>query len=625
MTSQSTAPRPAAAHPAPTAAPAPPDGPAAIAARLAALREDDDYSHWLGTARLLEREREAGRAPSGRPVRLAVLSTHTSALFAALLPAAGLSVGLDLTVYQAPYGQLEQELLAPDSELRRFRPDYVLLSGVAEDLLPGRDAGADPDALVEAAVQRWTGLWDAVRALPARVLQHTFVPPTDDVYGNGAARFRHSFAAVVERVDAALFERGGDGRALFVDCAQLAADFGRRAWRDPRYWLAVRQAVSLDALPALARTAAAVICADQGLTRRCVVVDLDNTLWGGVLGEEGAGGVALGHGAVGEAFTLFQEYLLALKRRGLVLAVASKNDQALVDAAFYEVPGMRLRREDFAAVVADWRPKSEQLRDISRRIGLGLASLLFVDDNPAECAQVSAALPEVDVLCLPPRPADYVRALARRPTLQVADLTEADRRRSASYAALGEAERLREGGASLDDFLHGLEMRARVRPVDSSTLARAAQMIGKTNQFNLTTRRRTAEELAVLVESPEWICLTLALADRFTDHGVVGLALARIDGSAADLDTVLLSCRVIGRTAERHLLAEVARRAAAAGCTRLVGRYIPTDRNDLVRECYPGLGFRPVPAAGAEWEAVYEYELPGDGLSGPYIKDEEEQ
>ena len=278
---------------------------------------------------------------------------------------------------------------------------------------------------------------------------------------------------------------------VLVDCERIAAEHGLRDWRDDRYWFAARQAVSLTALPALARATAAALAADQGLSRRCVVLDLDNTLWDGVVGEDGIDGVGLTASPRGEAFAAFQEHLLMLHRRGIALAVATKNDPDLARQAIAEVPGMRLRPEHLAAVVADWRPKSEQLREVAARLSLGLDSLAFADDNPAERLEVRRALPQVDVIDLPTSPSDYVGALAGRPTLEPGRLTRADRQRNASYAGLRAAAELRERSASLDDFLADLAMVASVRPVDVTLLPRVTQLLQKTNQFNLTTRRRT--------------------------------------------------------------------------------------------------------------------------------------
>jgi FkbH-like protein len=564
---------------------------------VAALRSTVEPGTWQRAVAEFGRHQEAFKPYVSRTIRVRVLATSTSDLLAQLLPVAGLAAGLGLEVSQAPYGQLEQELLDARSATRREAPDYVLLVPSPDDLALGQLAGREPDEVVAAAIQRWSRLWDAARGVGIGICQYLFPPPAADPFGTAALRFPESPSAVVAQVNARL---RADGDVVLVDCERLAAEHGLRDWRDSRYWFAARQDVSLAALPAVARATAAALAADQGLSRRCVVVDLDNTLWDGVVGEEGLDGVGLTAGPRGEAFAAFQEYLLTLHRRGVALAVATKNDADLARRAIAGVPGMRLRPEHFAAVVADWRPKSEQLLELASRLSLGLDSLAFADDNPAERLEVRRALPQVDVIDLPANPSDYVTALAGRPTLEPGRLTDADRQRNASYAALRAADELREGMSSLDDFLDDLAMEATVRPVDEGLLPRVAQLLRKTNQFNLTTRRRTAQEVAALAADPSWVCLSLSLRDRLADHGVVGVGFAVRRGEEAVVDTLLLSCRVIGRTAERLLLRELGRVAAERGCTTLVGCYRPTDRNSLVAGLYQQLGFSPQGAADGE-------------------------
>ena len=574
-----------------------PFGPQDASELVAALRSTVEPRTWRHAVTELGRYPEAFRPQVQRTLKVRVLATSTSDLLTQLLPAAGLAAGLGLEVTQAPYGQLEQELLDARSTTRREPPDYVLLVPSADDLALGELVRREPDEVVEDAVQRWSRLWEAARNAGIGICQHLFTPPAADPFGTAALRFPESPSAVVAQVNARL---RADGDVVLVDCERLAAEHGLRDWRDSRYWFAARQDVSLAALPALARATAAALAADQGLSRRCVVVDLDNTLWDGVVGEEGIDGVGLTASPRGEAFAAFQEYLLMLHRRGVALAVATKNDADLAHRAIAGVPGMRLRPEHLAAVVADWRPKSEQLREVASRLSLGLDSLAFADDNPAERLEVRRALPQVDVIDLPANPSDYVAALAGRPTLEPGRLTAADRQRNASYAALRAAEELRGGMASLDDFLDELAMEASVRPVDEALLPRVTQLLQKTNQFNLTTRRRTSQEVAALAADPRWVCLSLSLRDKLADHGIVGVGFAVQHGDEAVVDTLLLSCRVIGRTAERLLLAELGRAAAERGCTTLVGCYRATDRNALVAELYPQLGFSPQGAAQGE-------------------------
>ena len=513
-----------------------------------------------------------------RHVCVAVLATYTTDLLLPLLSLAAARHRLSLEVIETPFGQLEQ-MLFNDSCGFRAMPEYLVLAGTWHEL--GLIPGEPTDEAVREAVKRWTGLWDAAIAGGARVVQVGFVPPAVDSFGMAASGEDSSISAAVARINTEL-AKNAVGRVVFADAAAAASIVGLRNWDSPRYWHSARLPCCMDALPHMAALIAGAIAADCGLTARCVIVDLDNTLWGGILGEDGVDGIAIGNGPLGESFASFQHYLRSLRQRGIALAVASKNDPMLVEEVFNRNPRMVLRREDFACIVASWQRKSEQVLDISRRLHLGLSSLIFVDDNPAERAEVAQALPEVQVIEMPRSPASYPDALASAPGLFYVQHSHDDGLRGHSYSGLRQATELAEQMSSRNEFLHSLGMSAEVRPLNQNSLPRAAQLIAKTNQFNLTVRRRTQSELERLMHDPSVLALTLALRDRFADHGIVGFCLAFTEGTDALIDTLLLSCRVIGRTAERILVAEAAKWAAQRGCASLLGIYRPTDRNRMV-------------------------------------------
>jgi FkbH-like protein len=580
----------------------------------------DDQALWNVAVAALRAGREDGwTPPASRSVRLAVLCSYEGAELVRHLEPACAALRLDAALYAAPFGQLEQEALDPAGALAEFAPTHVLVASATEDL--GLPESADRPAEVLAEQERrWTGLWEALANGGVRVVQHGFVVPSETPLGHLAARTESSRPALVRALNARLGAAAGERGVLLVDCERLAAEAGKANWLQPRLWHALRRPYGPEALPVLARQTAAVLAADVGLAARCLVVDLDGTLWGGVAAEEGPTGVDVGDGPTGEAYAAFQEYLRSLRGRGLLLAVASHNDPDVAQEPFEQNRGMRLRLDDFAAFVADWRRKPEQVAEIAERLGLPLESLVFADDDAAECAEVAAALPDVDTIRLDVPPSERVRALAACVRLEPTAPTREDGVRAASYAALARTERLRTEAPSLEDFWLSLELRARVAPLAPEALERAAQLTQKTSQFNLTLRRRTPAELDLLCREPRTICRTLELEDRFARHGLVGLAMAVPDADedgVAALDTLLLSCRVIGRTAERHLLAHVAAAAAEAGFARLRGVYVPGPRNALVGDLYPRLGFTPVPGRDDRWDL----DLGGPPLESPFVQD----
>jgi FkbH-like protein len=569
------------------------------------LRPEDGYQHW----------RRLASSPAGQPATradadIALLATFTTDLVSELLPLAGRVHGLGLRVREVPFGQVERSLMDPASPVYRQPPRYVVLAGTHADFLPASFVPGDADAaerLVSEAVDRLTGLWASATGLGSQVIQLGYAPPATDPLGPGCWRSTGSVSAIVREVNWRLAARAGTG-VRFVDVERLAAVVGLPRWSDPRCWYRFRQPFSMDAVPWLAAAVAETIAVDTGATRRCIVVDLDNTLWGGVIGQDGIRGLVLGSGPDGEAYADFQRFLRGLVARGLVLAVCSKNDPGLAERAIGEVPGMVLRPEDFAAISSGWEPKSRQLVALARQLRLGLDALVFADDDAAECAEVAAALPDVAVVHLAGRPSAFPTAVASVRGL-ASGSSDADAARARSYAALRQAEELRaQHPGGLDEHLRGLEMTATLTTVDGTTLARVAELVAKTNQFNLTTRRRTEAQLAGLLADGATFAACLRLADRFADHGIVGVVLASVDGEDAEIDTLLLSCRVIGRTAERNLVAAAAQWASARGAGRLLGRYLPTRRNAVVRDFYAELGFRlrDETPAGAR---TFEYDL----------------
>lgn len=574
-----------------------------------------DFAGWLGAAAVWESVR-AQLPPAARRVKVAVLGSYTTTQFAALLPLACARAGLDVEVHECGYGQYRRELLDPDSDLHAFDPDVVVLA-VHEGEVDLPATSEDPEAAVEAELARWTSLWDQARErLGARVVQHNVVVPSDVALGHLAVRTPGSRHSMLRRFDERLGELAGSpahGVAV-VDCERLAGEVGKRTWTDPRYVHAAKQAVSLGCVPLLARHTAAVIGAQFGLARKCLVLDLDGTLWGGVLGEVGPHGITVGHGAAGEAFSAFQRHVLALKDKGVVLAVCSKNDEDLVREAFETNPDLLVRLEDVAVLRAGWQDKPTVVREIAATLGIGEDALVLVDDNPAEREAVRQLVPAVDVVALPAEPADYVAALAAYPFFETDALTAEDAARTAQYRARAQAAAHRESAGSLTDYLLGLDMRAEIAPLGPQNVERVAQLLGKTNQFNLTTRRHSRADVEGFAVDPDWTAQVVRVRDRFADHGVVGVLLAhRVpgpDGDVLDVDSWLLSCRVIGRTLEDEMALELLATARALGCTRVRGTHVPSAKNSQVAGLYARLGF--APAGERDGTTTWERDVPAD-------------
>jgi FkbH-like protein len=516
------------------------------------------------------------------------------------LPEGGLRVrvlGELTTGWLAPMLQAWCAAEGPSARVRDGGFDVVMQELMA--LSPG-----DVDAVVlvpwcagrdvqpEAELARWQAAWDQVRRVGARlVMVGLDLPgpgPDGALLSARPGGLRHRLRAANAALQAAL-----PPGAAFIDLDAVAGELGRAAFYDARRWYWTKQPLSEAGAARLARHLAAGLRALVQGPRKVLVLDCDHTLWGGVVGELGPLGVQLGESADGEAFRAFQRWCLGLRQRGILLAVATKNEPADARGPFEQNPAMVLQMEHIAAFEAGWGPKSEALRRIAARLNLGVDALAFFDDNPAEREQVRQALPEVAVIDVPADPSDYVRAIEDSLAFEAAALTAEDAARAAQYQAEAARQDLAARFDSLDDYLQSLEMVGELGPIDAASLPRVAQLLGKTNQWNLTTRRHSEAQVEALLAVPGAYGRTLSLRDRFGDHGLVGVILAVPDGEDLRVDTWLMSCRVIARTAEHFAFADLLAFARAQGARRLVGDYLPTRKNPQVAGLYADLGLEP--------------------------------
>jgi FkbH-like protein len=369
------------------------------------------------------------------------------------------------------------------------------------------------------------------------------------------------------------------------------ARHGSEHWHDERKWLMARLPIAAACLLPMAREWMRFIVPLSGRTAKVLVVDLDNTLWGGVIGEDGMNGIAVGSEYPGAAYQALQRALLDLSRKGILLALCSKNNLDDAMEALDNHPGMLLRATHFAALRINWTDKAQNLREIAQELNVGLDALAFIDDNRFEREQVRAALPEVTVIDLPKNPMEYASAVRNCAALERLTLSAEDQQRTEMYAAQKQRAAAGQNFQSKEDFFRYLEQEAELEPVSDLTLERVAQLTQKTNQFNLTTRRYTESQIAEMAKKPGWQVVSIKVHDRFGDHGLVGVAITHDVGDQCEIDTFLLSCRIIGRTVETAMLAHVAESAVQRGRKRLEGWFLPTRKNAPARDFYEQHGF----------------------------------
>ena len=533
-----------------------------------------------------------------RPVRLAVLGSCTVDHLLPGIRLGGLRRGIHVAILTADFGQYMEPLLNADA-LREMAPDAVLLALDARHVTGGiRSSASVAEAAshLDALFERLRSLWRAARQIGAAVLHQTALPVFPALLGEQEHLMPGSPAAVIAAYNERLRREAAEAGVLVLAVDRHVAADGIAAWHDPTLWHRAKQ----DIHPAMAAfygdLVGRVLAGLQGRSAKCLVLDLDNTVWGGVIGDDGVEGIVLGQGsALGEAFVAFQDYAKSLGRRGIILAVCSKNDEANAFAGFDRHPEMVLKRGDIACFVANWSDKAHNLRVIAETLNIGIDSLVFADDNPAERAIIRLELPAVSVPELPVDPAHYAATLAMAGYFEAVALTGEDLARGEQYQQNLRRATLAASVTDMDGYLSSLDMVGQWSPFRPVDRLRVVQLINKTNQFNLTTRRYTEADVGAAMSEPRGATLQLRLLDQFGDNGIVALAILQPsdDANVIEIDTWLMSCRVLKRGVETATLELLVRQAMALGATALRGRYVATAKNAMVANHYAGLGFTP--------------------------------
>jgi FkbH-like protein len=573
-----------------------------------ALAPGAEYALFARAEKLV---RELAQPPESglRRCRIAVLGSSTTSLLLPVLQALCLRDQIDAEMYEAPYGSIEQEIRAADSGLARFRPDIVVLLTHWRDLHL-ESVTADAQAWIEHFVHERNADWKRLSdSFGCHVIQPSFDHPATDAYGSLSASLPGGRTSVIEQLNLRLRQQAPASVSV-LDLGSVQREVGTFRWQDDKAWYRYRQHPAMEALPALGEACMAHLRAVLGLSRKVLVTDLDNTLWKGVIGEDGLDGIVVGPGSPeGESHLELQQYLLELKRRGILLAVCSKNNLEDAQVPFLRHRHMALTLEDFAAFRANWDDKATNLRALAAELSLGLDSFVLLDDSPVEREWIRAQLPEVAVVELGAAPLEFVRQLDRGRYFEALALSSEDLRRADQYRKQAQREKLRTPSASLDDFLRDLKLEASVEAVSERNIARVTQLINKTNQFNLTTRRYTEAQVRAFTHDASGWAGAFHLADRMDSYGLIGVLLCRATASDQwEVDSWLMSCRSLGRQMEKFMFDRMIAAAIARRIRRIVGVYRPTAKNGLVKELYDQVGFRRIKEEHDE--VYYELEVP---------------
>lgn len=559
-------------------------------------RKATKYTEFLSLCRLHTRLRQDGPQPDHpKTVRIALLGGASTEMLEAPLALALEAIGLSCHIYRSEYNTFVQEMLESTSATVQFKPEVAVVVNTPANMpswpVPG-DSLERVRRLVDEICEYWLGLCATVHNhTGCEIVLNNFHPLPTRPFGNLGAKLPWDTNTFLRRVNLELGTRA-PGYVHLNDVETLSSHYGVTHWFDLRHWFQAKQPVSFECLVPYVRNTARIVAALFGHTAKCLVVDLDNTLWGGVVGDDGLEGIKIGEGdAVGEAFKAFQEYLWKLKQRGVLLAVCSKNEETNALAPFQKHPEMVLKREDFVSFKANWQPKPDNLREIAAELNIGTNALVFVDDNPAEREHVRQRLPEVKVVELTDDPADYPRLMDEAGWFEVTALSSEDQWRTRQYHENINREQLRESAADYASYLAGLNQKAAIRPFEEKYLDRITQLINKSNQFNLTTLRLSRSQVEERMRDPETLTAYVRLADSFGDNGLISVFCARRKKDELWIDEWLMSCRVLKRGVEQLLCNYAVRKASEMGIPTLHGAYLPTPKNALVRDHYQSLGF----------------------------------
>ena len=579
---------------------------------LAALRQPIDVATVLRKRKAL-RKILLERSPAVTS-RIAILGGSTTGELKASLELFLLNQSIQPEFHEGEYGRFWEEAVFDNPPLDAFHPQIVYVDTTCVNIRRYPHAGAPPgevDALLNEEVDRFRAVWAALeRKYGCMIIQNNFDLPALRPLGHLEAGAAFGRVVFVNRLNAAFASLAAETTKLAIhDIHSLSAETGLERWFDEEAWFSYKMAVSPWATVLQAHSLAALVNAVYGRTRKCLVLDLDNTLWGGVVGDDGAANLKIGsETALAESYTAFQRYVKSLKERGVLLAVCSKNDESSALEGLRHPDGL-LRPEDFAAIVANWEPKHQNLVEVARRLNIGLDSLVFVDDNPVERELVRSHLPEVAVPEVGSEVSRFPRILERERYFETLSIGHDDVKRAEYYVQNAARSAEQSGFADYDDFLKSLDMSAEIKPFSPVYLERITQLTNKTNQFNLTTRRFTHAEIERISRDGRFIHLYGRLTDKFGDNGLITVVVGEIDGDSLNVILWLISCRVLKRGMELAMMDALVESCQRRGLKAILGTYLPTAKNAMVAELYGELGFTRI-SADATGRTVWRFAVP---------------
>ncbi len=528
-------------------------------------------------------------------VKVGIIGDCATQHIAVALRGWGYEKKLNINVFDSDYNQIDAQTMDPNSELYEFSPSYVTVINCTDKLYQ-RFCETPLDARKDFAVtvcESMAAVWKRVSSnCRARIIQFNFPVWDDRVFGDYGAKTADSFVFQTRKLNMLLAEMSMEYKNVFIcDIDGIQSRVGESELRDSKMFCIAKMPFRTDILPVIARAVTDIILSAEGKFKKCAVLDLDNTLWGGVVGDDGTDGIQIGELGTGHAFTQFQHWLKELKNRGIILCVCSKNNEENAKDPFINHPEMVLRLEDISVFVANWEDKASNIRHIRDVLNIGMDSMVFIDDNSFEREVVRSLIPEITVPDIPENPEDYVDFLRNEELFGTASYSVEDRNRTDQYRAEAERVSLQSRCNDYDQYLESLEMVAEAKPFDTYHFPRIAQLTQRSNQFNLRTVRYTEQEIENIASDDNFITLYFTLKDKFGDHGLISAVIMEKREKELFVNTYLMSCRVLKRGMEEFIINTMVKTASDNGFERVVGEYLPTPKNAMVKDIYEKLGF----------------------------------
>ncbi len=548
--------------------------------------------------------------------KIAILGGSTTANIMLMMELFLLNNGIRPTFYESEYNKYYEDAVFPNPELEEFAPDIIYVCTSNRNITTYPDLSMDKAVVEELLTNQYLKFESIWKTLADKyncpIIQNNFEMPLYRLMGNRDAYDFHGHMNFISRLNQKLYDYAESVDNFYIcDLNYISADYGLKEWSDPFYWYMYKYAMSVSAIPYLSFNVANIIKSLLGKNKKGFVLDLDNTLWGGVIGDDGVDGIELGpEESEGQAYTEFQQYLKAHQQLGVILNIDSKNDRENAIAGINH-PDSEFKESDFISIKANWEPKDKNFADIATELTLLPESLVFVDDNPAERHIVTEQLkgvsaPELDNVV------HYIQTIDRSGFFETTNISDDDLKRNEMYKENAKRAQLQSSFADYAQYLDSLEMTAEIDSFAPVYMARIAQLTNKSNQFNLTTKRFTQTEIEETAANDAYITLYGKLLDKFGDNGVVSIVIGHVDGAACDIDLWLMSCRVLKRDMEYAMMDELVKRCQARGVKTLRGHYLPTAKNKMVKNFYADMGFNLVyetEDGSSDWElSLVEYE-----------------